>query len=132
MADSEYIAQKIKDFQKALRTFKAALKKNLTDLERDGAIQRFEYCFELSWKISKLVLDNEGYRDVAGPKSAFSTALKAGYISVAEEGVWNNMLVQRNLSVHTYNEKLAELLYNDLPTFYKVMLSLSKKIKKNY
>ncbi len=38
----------------ALRT------ENPTALERDGAIQRFEYTFEVCWKLCQAVLENRG------------------------------------------------------------------------
>jgi len=44
----------IQPFEKALLTLEEALSRpQLDDLMRDGAIQRFEYCVELSWKTSK-------------------------------------------------------------------------------
>jgi nucleotidyltransferase substrate binding protein (TIGR01987 family) len=43
-------------------------------LERDGAIQRFEYCYDLAWKTLKQYLQRQGLIDLNSPKSVFAAA----------------------------------------------------------
>jgi hypothetical protein len=50
---TDYLDAKIATFEQALKTFKDALLENPSQLERDGTIQRFEYCFDLAWKALK-------------------------------------------------------------------------------
>lgn len=48
------------DFESALKTLEEALDVAQSDLEVDGALQRFEFTFELFWKTLKLHLELEG------------------------------------------------------------------------
>lgn len=122
---------KIESFKKALITFKELLKDNPTDIERDAAIQRFEYCFELAWKSLKEVLKKEGFtiEKLSSPKKVIKTAFQAGYI--ANDEIWITMLQERNLTSHTYNEQLAKDIYNDFKSFYEVMQYVLKTIIKD-
>lgn len=72
-------------FEKALQTLKAALDPPpANDRERDGAIQRFEYTFELSWKISKKVLQKHGI-STDTPRGIFRELAQQEWISNPEE-----------------------------------------------
>ena len=42
--------------------------KDTDDMYLDATIQRFEFCFELAWKLMKTVLEYEGI-DVNSPRS---------------------------------------------------------------
>lgn len=66
----ERLRQRLKAAEKALASFeKLANIKNPNDVERDAAIQRFEFSFEASWKAAKQYLyDVEGV-DAGSPKS---------------------------------------------------------------
>ena len=45
---------------KAVKQFKKGLTQVKDQLDRDGAIQRFEFTFELIWKTLKRILDFKG------------------------------------------------------------------------
>jgi hypothetical protein len=47
-------------FTYAIMRFEEALKTPETDLTRDAAIQRFEFCFELAWKVIQEQARTEG------------------------------------------------------------------------
>lgn len=79
----------------------------LNQLEREGTIHRFEYTFELSWKVLKDYLEAAGYSmPVLTPRAIIETALTAGIIG--EGHVWTDMLRQRNLLAHTYNMRHSD------------------------
>lgn len=122
-----YHGAKVDIFEQALKTFKAALLDDPSDLERDGAIQRFEYCFDLSWKTLKRHLESIGLIDLNSPRSVFSAAYAEGII--ADEAIWATIILKRNASVHTYNERLAQALFAELPLYYDAMFSLLQKLK---
>ena len=48
---------------------------SLSELEKEGLIQRFEYTYELSWKTLQDFLRYKGYIDFAGPNATLSLAL---------------------------------------------------------
>lgn len=75
-----------------------------TDIERQGIIQSFEFTFELAWKAVKDYLESQQVlsqfpRDVI--KQAFH------YHLIPDGDVWMEMLEDRNLMAHTYDEAKA-------------------------
>lgn len=76
---------------------------------RDACIQRFEYCFELSWKMLKrqieAELDDSAEVDSYSKRTLFRVAAERGLIESPEP--WFVYLVQRNRTSHTYDAKVA-------------------------
>ena len=122
-----YLDSKLNSMGQALTTFKEALLDNPSDLERDGAIQRFEYCFDLSWKALKQHLEARGLPGLNSPRSVFVAAYAEGIID--DETIWLTIIQKRNASVQTYNQQLAEALFAELPAFYAAMNILLQKLK---
>ena len=96
-----------------------------SDLNRDAAIQRFEFSFELSWKAIQKALRVEGL-DGASPKSCFKEAYRLGWI--LREEPWLSMLEDRNLTSHTYDAKLAEAVYRRLPAHLVAFRELTARL----
>ncbi|MFA5878890.1 MAG: nucleotidyltransferase substrate binding protein [Candidatus Margulisiibacteriota bacterium] len=99
--------QRLENFEKAYFLLLSALKNGvapLNDLEQEGVIQRFEYTLELAWKTIKDYLDAQGiiFEEIS-PKAVIKKAFAAKLLINPE--VWLNMLEQRNLLSHTYNEQ---------------------------
>lgn len=81
---------------------------SLTAIERDAAIQRFEYSFEAAWKAAQQFLrDREGV-EVASPKAAMRAAREIGVLTDLDAEAALRMADDRNRTVHTYNEPLAQ------------------------
>lgn len=123
-----YLDAKIKTFKKALGTLEEALAiKSPSKLEKDGAIQRYEYSFELAWKCLKLYLEDQGITKATTPKAC----LQQSFIHkiITDEDTWMEMIKSRNLTVHTYNEKFANVLFKKLPRYLSVMEKLLEKVK---
>ena len=64
---------------KAYKSFKKGLEKVSSELERDGVIQRFEFTYELTWKILKKILSFKGI-NANNPRDVFREAAKQGLI----------------------------------------------------
>ena len=126
MAMSDYFEEKLATFEQALKTFNEALLQKPSQLERDGAIQRFEYCYDLAWKTLKRYLEKQGLIDLNSPKSVFTAAYAEKLID--DELIWVTIIARRNLSVHTYNQKLADSLFAELPLYYNAMFLLLQKM----
>lgn len=122
---NDYFEEKLSTFEQALKTFKEALLDKPSQLERDGAIQRFEYCFDLSWKTLKRFLEKRGLMDLNSPRSVFAAAYAENIIE--NEQNWSDIILKRNASVHTYNQALADNLFALLP-HYQTMPNLLTKI----
>lgn len=86
-------------------------------IERDAAIQRFEYTFEATWKACRhFLLAREGI-NAASPKAAMRSSLDVGLIDEPQCSLALQMADDRNLTVHTYNEKLADHIFSRLPEY---------------
>lgn len=90
-------------------------------LVRDGLIQRFEFCFELAWKAVQAITAAEGVV-VRSPKTALAYALQVGW--ARDEAQWLRMLEARNLSSHTYDERVAEEVAREIPGFVPALRAL--------
>lgn len=99
---------------KAISTFERFRAHDKTEQERAGIIQAFEYCFELSWKIMKRLLEERG--SIANsPKETFRMAALEGFISDPE--IWFDFLKKRNMTAHTYNQHEADAVISICPSF---------------
>ena len=121
MMTKEQLLLKWEDYHKALHRLEIALTKTLDedDLYLDATIQRFEFTFELAWKLMKAVLEYEGI-EATSPRSSIREAWKQHLIGDAEK--WLDMQVKRNLSSHTYNEETAQDIYRHIKEDYIVLL----------
>jgi nucleotidyltransferase substrate binding protein (TIGR01987 family) len=108
-------------FSHAIMRFNEALRAPETDISRDGAIQRFEFCFELAWKVIQEQARIEGL-DCQSPKGCLKLAYKNGWIS--DEAGWLAMLEDRNRTAHTYDEALAKDVYRRFPAHLPLLEAL--------
>ena len=77
-------------------------KRPLSDLEKEGVIQRVEYTWELAWKTIKDYLENEGVvLEKITPKAVIVAALEARIIIRKEH--WMRALDDRNRMNHVYS-----------------------------
>lgn len=96
---------RFRNFTRAYNLLVEALDRDaLSDLEREGMVQRFEYTFELAWKTIKDRLVYEGAKiDSATPRPVIRTVFQSGLIDDGQ--TWMDMLEQRNVMSHQYDEK---------------------------
>jgi len=120
------LENRLTKFEKCLQKFEEVLNLEENDVVRDSAIKRFELCFELCWKTLKDFLTEEGIF-CRSPRNCFKEAFSMGIIQ--DEDEWLSILEDRNLSVHTYDEALAEELYSRLKNHLKAMKNLLELIK---
>jgi len=102
--------QRFQNYKKALSTVNSAVElaasRKLSDLEKQGLIQGFEFTFELAWNVIKDYLEDQGISGIIGSKGAIRHAFDNGLI---EDGqLWMDMIKDRNLASHSYDEKTAE------------------------
>jgi len=95
------------------------------DVYLDLIVKRFEFTYEMSWKALKRYLEFLGF-DVKNPRQTF----KEGYAQqiLEDENVWLDMIEQRNLSSHVYDEiEISEILdkkENYLKAFQNLKIQL--------
>ncbi|MGB3940172.1 MAG: HI0074 family nucleotidyltransferase substrate-binding subunit [Candidatus Manganitrophaceae bacterium] len=113
--------------ERAVGKLSDALKQEKNEYIRDSAIQRFEFTFELAWKTLKASLEEEGVR-VYSPRESLKGAFQAGLID--ETPIWFKTIELRNLTSHTYNESVADQIYDALPEILVLYQDLLQKLKK--
>lgn len=97
--------QRFSNFERSFLPLCEALKiESPSVVERAGLIQFFEMAFELSWKLLKDYEEMEGF----APKTPREVIKQAFQAELVRDGHgWVNALQDRNLTSHTYNEKVA-------------------------
>lgn len=103
---------------------------NRSDIIRAGIIKSFEFVYELSWKTIKRLLEYKGMT-TGGPRDNLGKAYQEGFIR--NEAVWLEILSDRNLTVHTYDKKLARevsdrIAINYMPEFEFLLQTLIKQV----
>lgn len=119
----EEVTESLADIVERLRE---ALAEPKSLIARDAAIKRFELCVELAWKALQKHLAAEGIV-CASPRRCLEEAFKLGLVE--DDAGWPLLLADRNLSVHTYDEKLAEELHARLPSHLTLLSDLAGKLK---
>ncbi len=123
------------NYQSALTHLKEATDigiDNLSELERDGLIQRFEFTLELAWKVMKdFILYQGATIDILGSRDATREAFKIGLLK--EGDIWMSMITDRNLTSHIYEEDTAVIIADKiinqyLHAFIELESSLTTKI----
>jgi nucleotidyltransferase substrate binding protein (TIGR01987 family) len=112
--------------ERSLKSFKEALNPcNL--LERDGAIQRFEFTFEISWKtLAKVIQADKPLEDIS-VKGVLREAGRLNLIDDVEK--WFEFQLARNRTSHTYDQKVAEEVFkvaSQLPPYVEELLKRLK------
>lgn len=113
-------------FKKSLLRFKEILNEEKTAANQDSAIQRFEFTSELAWKVVQKFLKEEKII-CRSPKECLKEAFKFGLID--DDVKWLEMIDDRNLTSHTYDEEKSEEVYERLPDYLKLLELLKEKVE---
>lgn len=112
--------QRFQNFDRAFVLLRGAMENGpdaLNPLEKEGVIQRFEYCFELAWKTMKDYLEEGGFVfATVTPRQVLKDAYTAKIL--ADGQVWIDMLDHRNLLSHTYSPVVFENAVESIHTRY--------------
>jgi nucleotidyltransferase substrate binding protein (TIGR01987 family) len=104
------------------------LKPNQPDRSNiDATIQRFEFTFELFWKCLKELFNQEEL-GLNYPKEVFQEAFSVGLID--NEQTWVNMLQDRNMTSHTYNEALADAIFERIKEYTPLIRKSYDRLEK--
>lgn len=100
--DNKRWKKRFENFSTAFNKLKEAIElEELNELERNGLIKRFEFTIDLSWKVMKDFLVENGFVFKPSPKDTFRIAQQAGYIDFAQ--ILIDGLDIRNELSHDYN-----------------------------
>lgn len=108
---SSRLHERVNEFCKAVSRLAEACAEPETSFMRDSVIQRFEFCWELAWKMLKARLFELGV-ETTNPRDCFRAAVTAQIL--ADGNAWTELQRMRNLTSHTYHEALAVDVYTHL------------------
>lgn len=123
------LSLQLKSLKKAFETLKEALQEPYATLVRDAAIQRFEYTFELTWKVLRRVAKIEGLESDS-PRQTLRNAFQLNLLK--DMDLWFQFLEDRNITSHTYNESRAEKVYQSAKKFPEALKPLIPEIENRY
>lgn len=124
--------QRFNNFIKTLEALQRAIEEYKNDQEdevvRVGMIKFFEMTYELAWNTMKDYYEDQGETGIQGSKDAIKLAFGRGLITNEED--WFDMVNSRRLSVHTYDEKTADEVANDITqTYLQLFLQLQTRLQ---
>lgn len=124
--------QRFSNYRKALGQLGDAVAlaetRSLTDLERQGLVQAFEYTYELAWNTIKDFYENQGETGIQGSRDAFRLAFRRGLVEDGE--TWMQMIRDRAQTTHTYNESTVESIVADvLHLYYPQFRALAARLE---
>ena len=102
--------QRLANYSKALDQLSNAIitsqQRPLSELEKQGLIQAFEFTHELAWNVMKDYFAYQGNPGITGSRDAAREAFQKGLV-IDGEG-WMEMIKSRNQTSHTYQQKVAD------------------------
>jgi len=95
--------------------------RKLSQLEKEGIIQRFEYTIELAWKTMKDYLESQNLvLDQVTPRAVIKEAFAAKLVTDGQ--VWMDALDARNKMFHTYDFRKFEEVITDIQKHYLTVI----------
>ncbi len=123
--------QRLDNFEPALTQLTEAVvlskQRELSNLEKQGIIQAFEFTHELAWNVIKDFFFYQGNSSITGSRDATREAFSKGLIQSGD--TWMEMIKSRNQTSHTYNKKIAdEIVYKIINDYYPEFQKFHKKM----
>ena len=120
------LKERIEDYNKALNRLKEAFLQEPTEIVIDGTLQRYEFTFELAWKTLKDYLEYNGIIDNVGtPRVIIQSAYNSKIIKDGDK--WIQMMLDRNMLSHLYDEDKSREIYNNIKDEYLYMFEELKE-----
>lgn len=125
----------VTSFENALNSLKEVIevynfdKKNL--ITRDSMIQRFEYTYSLALKMIKRFFSQGAFVENIEAMTFNEMVRQANKMSLLKANLekWNDFRLMRNLTSHTYDEKIALNVVEIIPEFSEEADFLLNKLK---
>lgn len=123
---NKIIEERYGNYKNALERLKEAMLEEPTAIIIDGTIQRYEFTFELAWKIMKDYLEYNGFVDgLSSPRNIIQLAFQNKIIKNGD--IWIQMMLDRNLLSHLYDEEKSREIYNNIKNKYLEQFELLKR-----
>lgn len=96
---------------------------------RDAVIQRFEFCYDLTWKFFKLILKEKFSIEATSPRKVFQECYQQNILTHQETESLLEMIDARNQATHVYDEAAADAISKKIVLYYIILADLVKKHK---
>ncbi|MBI5614180.1 nucleotidyltransferase substrate binding protein [Candidatus Gottesmanbacteria bacterium] len=116
------------ELSSAIKRLQEALDLPENQINRDATIKRFEFTFELSWKLMQAIAQYKGVEGY-GPRESIRTGARLDLIDSIES--WFELLDARNQTSHVYREDIADDVYAKtklLPPLVDTLLQHTEKL----
>ncbi len=99
------------------------------DYLQDAAIQRFEFCIELYWKVLKKFLSYEVV-ETTTPRDVLKKAYQFKLID--DEKMWLQMMHDQNRTSHVYKQEVAKQVFQNIMIYWPVIKKNYEKLKEKF
>ena len=103
--------------------------RSLNQFERDSLIKRFEFSYEMAWKLMMSYEKDNGVIGILGSKDVVRQAFSMSLIDNGE--AWMEMIDDRNKTSHLYDEEMAidvidAITHTYFPLFQELLLKMEQ------
>ena len=125
----------ITSFEKALNSLKEVIEVYNFDetnlITRDSMIQRFEYTYSITLKMIKRYFSQGAFVENIDSMTFNEMVRQANKMDLLKSNLetWTLFREKRNLTSHTYDEKIATNVVKIIPLFYEEAQFLLNKLK---
>lgn len=136
MLDISPLRKAIEQLEEALMLYESDLVKSNERLElhlRAAAIQAFEFTYSLSLKMLQRYLEKTEANPAIIEEMTFNDLIRRGFelgLLQAEMSDWKDFRKNRGTTSHTYDEKKAEVVFEQIPQFLAEAKFLYNSIQK--
>ena len=129
---------KMPRWRERLTTFDNALKRltevvvmhhqrGLNEFEKDSLIKRFEFTYEMAWKLMMSYEKENGIVQILGSKDVVRHAVAMTLIDNGES--WLDMVDARNKTAHVYDDEMATDMVDEIVfTYCPLLIELKKRM----
>lgn len=113
--------QAVEGFIHSLQIDISSFDEIVADSIKNGQIQKFEYCTELTWKIVKRFLYLFAGLDTNSPKEAIKYLFTTKYVNQKDYEALMAMIEDRNMLSHIYRQEYFNKIYVKLKEYSERM-----------
>ncbi len=120
--------QAVEGFLRSLQIDISNFDEVVQDSIKNGQIQKFEYCTELTWKIVKRFLYLFAGLDTNSPKDSMKNLFLAKYVDRKDYEELIVMIEDRNMLSHIYRQEYFDKIHAKLKDYSELMGRIIAKI----
>ena len=99
----------------------------LNDYERDSLVKRFEFTYEMAWKLMMSYEKDCGVSQIVGSRDVVRHATTLSLVDNGE--AWLDMIDARNQTSHLYDEEaVADVIDDIIHTYYQLFIELQHQM----